>query len=117
MRCLLIDDNPADRALIKRTVGKVFEGVSYEEVIHQQALEEALQTMDYEIVFTDYRLKWNTGIEVLKAIRARSSSLPVIMVTDTGSEEIAALGMKQGLNDYVLKSHLHRLPLVIKESL
>lgn len=117
MRCLLIDDNPADRALIKRTVGKVFKEVSYEEVLHQQALEEALQTLDYELVFTDYQLKWSTGIEVLKAIRARSSSLPVIMVTDTGSEEIAALAMKQGLNDYVLKSHLYRLPLVIKECL
>lgn len=117
MRCLLIDDNPADRALIKRAVGKVFEAVSYKEVLHQQALEEALQVLDYEIVFTDYQLKWSTGIEVLKAIRGRSSSLPVIMVTDTGSEEIAALAMKEGLNDYVLKSHLSRLPLAIKECL
>ena len=117
MRCLLIDDNPADRALVKRAVGKVFEVVSYKEVLHQQALEEALQTLDYEIVFTDYQLKWSTGIEVLKAIRGRSSSLPVVMVTDTGNEEIAALAMKQGLNDYVLKSHLSRLPLVIKECL
>ena len=56
-------------------------------------------------------------IEVLKAIRVLSSSLPVIMVTDTGNEEIAAIAMKQGLNDYVLKSHLPRLPLVIKECL
>ncbi|HEY7415708.1 MAG TPA: response regulator [Ktedonobacteraceae bacterium] len=117
MRCLLIDDNPADRTLIKRVIGKAFEAVSYEEILHQQAFEEAIQTLDYEIVLTDYQLKWSTGIEILKAIRTRSSSLPVIMVTDTGNEEIAALAMKQGLNDYVLKSHLSRLPLVIKECL
>ena len=39
------------------------------------------------------------------------------MVTDTGSEEVAAAGMKAGLADYVLKGHLHRLPLAFKESL
>ena len=39
------------------------------------------------------------------------------MVTDTGSEEVAAAGMKGGLADYVLKGHLHRLPLAFKESL
>ena len=117
MRVLIIDDSPADRELIKRAIGKSFEAVNYVEVIHQQAFEEALQPLDYQIVFTDYQLKWSTGIEVLKAIRAHSSVLPVIMVTDTGSEEIAAEAMKQGLNDYVLKTHLYRLPLAIKESL
>ena len=117
MRCLLIDDNPQDRELIKRAIGKAFESVTYVEIIHQQAFEEALQTPDYELVLTDYQLKWSTGIEVLKAIRARSSELPVIMVTDTGNEEIATLAMKQGLNDYVLKAHLSRLPLAIKECL
>lgn len=119
MRCLIIDDNPRDRELIKRAIGKVFSGINYGEIIHKQAFEEALSTLeqDYEIVFTDYQLKWSTGIEVLKAIRACSSSLPVIMVTDTGSEEIAAEAMKKGLNDYVHKAHLYRLPLVLKESL
>lgn len=117
MRILIIDDNPQDRELIKRAIGKIFSEVSYVEVIHQQAFEEALRTLDYQIVFTDYQLKWSTGIEVLKAIRACSSLLPVIMVTDTGSEEIAAEAMKQGLTDYVLKTHLSRLPLAIKESL
>ncbi len=117
MRLLIIDDNPQDRELIKRAIGKIFSEVSYVEVIHRQSFEEALQPLDYQIVFTDYQLKWSNGIEVLKAIRARSSLLPVIMVTDTGSEEIAAEAMKQGLTDYVLKTHLSRLPLAIKECL
>lgn len=117
MRFLIIDDNPQDRELIKRAIGKVFSEVSYVEVIHQQAFEEALHTLDYDIVFSDYQLKWSTGIEILKAIRARSSSQPVIMVTDTGNEEIAAEAMKKGLNDYVIKTHLYRLPIAIRECL
>ena len=117
MRLLIIDDNPQDRELLKRAIGKIYSEVSYVEVIHQRAFEEALESLDYQIAFTDYQLKWSTGIEVLKAIRARSSVLPVIMVTDTGNEEIAAEAMKQGLNDYVIKTHLYRLPLAIKECL
>jgi two-component system cell cycle sensor histidine kinase/response regulator CckA len=41
----------------------------------------------------------------------------VIMVTDTGNEEIAAEAMKEGLNDYVLKRHLQRLPFAIQDCL
>ena len=69
------------------------------------------------LVLTDYRLQWSDGLNVLSQVRAAHPNAPVIMVTDTGSEEIAAAGMKAGLADYVLKGHLHRLTLVVKESL
>jgi two-component system cell cycle sensor histidine kinase/response regulator CckA len=117
MRVLLIDDSPYDRELIKRTLQRDFPTATYAEVLHEEGFTEALRDLDYAVVCTDYYLKWSTGLEILQAIRARSADLPVIMVTDTGSEEIAAEAMKQGLNDYVLKSHLARLPLAIKECL
>ena len=117
MRILLIDDSPYDRELIKRTLQRDFPTAVYVEVLHEQAFMEALGNLDDAVVCTDYYLKWSTGLEVLRAIRARSADLPVIMVTDTGSEEIAAEAMKQGLNDYVLKSHLARLPIAINECL
>jgi signal transduction histidine kinase len=116
-RFLIIDDSPHDRELMKRMIGKVFSEASYVEVIHRQAFEEALRTLDYSMVFVDYQLRWSTGTELLKTIRARSSALPVIMVTDTGNEEIAAEAMKEGLNDYVLKKHLRRLPFAIQDCL
>lgn len=43
--------------------------------------------------------------------------MPVIMVTDTGNEEIAVEGMKSGLSDYVLKRRLYRLSAAVSESL
>jgi hypothetical protein len=46
-RFLIIDDSPYDRELIKRTIGKVFSEVSYVEVVHRRAFEEALRTLDY----------------------------------------------------------------------
>jgi two-component system cell cycle sensor histidine kinase/response regulator CckA len=117
MRILLIDDSPYDRELIKRTLQRNFPDASFVEVLHEQAFDEALQDLDYTLACTDYYLKWTTGLEILRAIRARSTDLPVIMVTDTGSEEIAAEAMRKGLDDYVLKSHLPRLPIAISECL
>lgn len=117
MRLLIIDDSPYDRELIKRTIQRDFPTAHFVEVLHEQGFAEALRELDYAVVCTDYRLKWTTGLEILQAIRARSADLPVIMVTDTGSEEIATEAMKKGLNDYVLKSHLARLPIAINECL
>lgn len=117
MRFLIIDDSPYDRELIKRTIEGSFPDAQYVEVLHEQAFAEALLDLNYTLICTDYYLKWTNGLEVLQAIRARSADLPVIMVTDTGSEEIAAEAMRKGLNDYVLKSHLSRLPLAIDECL
>ncbi|HEU5380309.1 MAG TPA: response regulator, partial [Ktedonobacteraceae bacterium] len=117
MRFLIIDDSPYDRELITRTIQRSFPTAHFTEVLHEQGFAEALRELDYEVICTDYRLKWTTGLEILQAIRARQRSVPVIMVTDTGSEEIATEAMKKGLNDYVLKSHLARLPIAINECL
>ncbi len=115
MRFLLIDDNPFDRELIRRDLMHLFPDATYVEIIDRGTFEEALHTLNYTIVFTDYQLKWTNGLEVLKTIRQLSSDIPVIMVTDTGSEEIATEAMKNGLNDYLLKTHLARLPISVEE--
>jgi len=117
MKILMIDDSPYDRALIQRRVQKEFQDAEFVEVIRRTDLDEALTQTNFDLALTDYRLQWTDGLWLLRTIKANMPTLPVIMVTDTGSEEIATEGMKAGLSDYVLKRELHRLPLAIKESL
>ncbi|HXS93419.1 MAG TPA: response regulator [Candidatus Limnocylindrales bacterium] len=117
MRILVIDDNPDHRELVIGRVKKTFPDAEFEEIIRQSMLDEALEREDLDFVLTDYRLQWSDGLNVLQQVRRKHPETPVVMVTDTGSEEIAAAGMKAGLADYVLKGHLHRLPLVARESL
>ena len=117
MNVLIVDDNPDHRELLRRKLQKEFPGVHTTDITRQADLDAALQRADFDFVLTDYRLNWTDGLTILKMMRERMPEVPVVMVTDTGTEEIAAEGMKSGLSDYVLKGHLHRIPLVIRESL
>jgi PAS domain S-box-containing protein len=112
LKILLIDDNPDDRMLIIRELNKLFV-IDVEEVIDIQGFESAIERLDFDIVITDYQLRWTNGIEVLIKIKKLSPLLPVIMFTATGSEEIAVLAMKIGLDDYILKSPQHYIRLAM----
>ncbi|KKO20827.1 MAG: diguanylate cyclase/phosphodiesterase [Candidatus Brocadia fulgida] len=68
-------------------------------------------------MITDYRLDWTDGLWILRSVRKQYPSMPVVMITDHGSEEIAVEGMKSGLSDYILKRKLHDLPVVLKKNL
>ncbi len=73
----------------------------------------------YDVVMLDYRLPGHSGLDVLKVLREeRGLDLPVVMVTGQGSEEVAAMAMRLGATDYVVKSrhYLHALPSVLESA-
>ena len=119
LKILLVDDNPDDRALVMRALSREFPGVHVEQVKDAQGLAQALDRGGFDLVSTDYQLKWTDGLAILRAVKASRPDCPVIMFTGTGSEEIAVEAMKAGLDDYVLKSPKHyiRLPGAVKKAL
>lgn len=117
MKFLIVDDNPDDRELIIHELKKEYREAAYFEVFRRRDFETALAAGDYDLVFTDYRLNWTDGLWVLSQFKAHHPHIPVIMVTDTGNEEIAVQGMKAGLSDYILKKYLFQLLLAVKETL
>ncbi len=119
LKIILIDDNPDDRILTIREIEKEFPEVEIEQIINRKGFEKALGEMNFNLVITDYQLKWSNGIEILKEIKKKDPFMPVIMFTATGDEEIAVTAMKNGLDDYVLKSpkHFKRLTASIKHAI
>lgn len=103
LRILLIDDNPGDRALAIRALQPAFPSLQVIEILDQISLRRAIEAKSFDLVVTDFQIRWTTGIDVLLAVKERDPNLPVIMFTDTGTEEIAVEAMKLGLNDYILK--------------
>lgn len=117
MKFMIIDNHRDDRERIKQVLQKEFYGLEFWEVVRREDFDEAIVRGDSDVVLTDYLLDWTDGLWILKIMKEQFPDIPVIMVTDTGNEEIAVVGMKSGLSDYVLKRHLYRLPVAVKESL
>ena len=66
-----------------------------------------------------YKNNFSLGFDwmaVLDAVHGKNARMPVIILTGTGSEEIAVESMKRGASDYVIKSphHIQRLPQTIQ---
>jgi PAS domain S-box-containing protein len=119
LRLLLIDDNPDDRVLIRRELTREFAKLQVEEILEAEGLNQALEIRDFDLVITDYQLRWNDGITVLRELKTRYPDCPVIMFTDSGNQEVAVEAMKAGLDDYLIKSakHFVRLPIAIRQAL
>jgi PAS domain S-box-containing protein len=119
LRMLVIDDNPDDRLLTIRALRREFSDLQVQEIIDDVGFAAALQAGQFDMVVTDFQLRWTTGLVVLSAVKARYPNCPVIMFTATGTQEIAVKAMKAKLDDYVVKSphHFVRLPLAVRSAL
>jgi two-component system, sensor histidine kinase and response regulator len=109
---LLVDDNPEDRLLVRRLVSREIPDSRITDVSDAASFESALAGHDFDLVITDYQLRWNDGIRITAEVKRSRPTCPVVMFTDTGSEEIAVAAMKVGLDDYVLKSGKHPTRLI-----
>ncbi|MDP3611675.1 MAG: response regulator, partial [Rubrivivax sp.] len=73
----------------------------------------------FDVLLLDYRLAGDTGLDVLRMLRQeRKLDLPVVLVTGQGSEDIAALAMRLGATDYLVKRlhYLLALPAVLESA-
>ncbi|MDB5047109.1 MAG: response receiver sensor histidine kinase response regulator [Fibrobacteres bacterium] len=119
IRALIIDDNPDDRTLVMRALRREFPDLEAAEASDAEAFRNALEKARFDVVITDYQLNWSTGLELLPAIKDIQPLCPIIMFTDSGSEQIAVDALKQGVDDYILKSprQFRRLATSVRSSL
>lgn len=119
VKVIVIDDNPDDRALVHRELHREHGKYELSEVSSLEQFTEFLKNSEFDLVITDYQLGWSDGLEILREIKLRRPDVPVIMFTGSGSEEVAVLAMKAGLDDYVLKSsrQFRRLSVAVQKAL
>ena len=101
---LVIDDDPADVEILRRLLEQI-EGWTIKLLVCNDAgtgRAEALRCQ-VDLIFLDYLLGVETGLEVFHEIRKGGCTLPVIMFTGHGSEEVAVQAMKAGVSDYLVE--------------
>ncbi|MFN6528480.1 response regulator [Nostoc sp. ChiSLP03a] len=119
LRILLIDDNLNDRLLAIHVLEQEFFDLQFHEIVQAKDLEEALEKGQFDLVITDYQLRWSDGLTAIRAIKNRYPDCPVIMFTSSGTQEVAVEAMKSGLEDYIIKSPKHyvRLPAAVRRAI
>jgi DNA-binding NtrC family response regulator len=119
IRVLLVDDNADQAEVVRRTLQRHEPPFDVTVVSDGFTCLDALARCAYAVVLLDYSLPRMSGLEVLKQIRERGLSVPVIMVTGQGDERVAVDAMKAGAMDHVNKSGSYRttLPSVLHKVL
>ncbi len=110
IKILLLEDSPSDVDMIKRTLMKNDLVFSMEVVSNRPGFEERLFGFDPDIVLSDHSLPQFSSLEALEIARNKKKNIPFILITGSVSEEFAVDCMKAGVDDYILKSSLIRLP-------
>jgi len=100
-RILIIEDEPRIAAFVARGL----ESAGYETAIVDDGAAglTAALSGDAGLVLLDVGLPTMDGFEVLRELRARGSSIPVIMLTARTSTRDTVEGLDSGANDYVPK--------------
>ena len=113
IRILLAEDNPDDAVLIQRQLRQSGVDVTIRRVDSASLFRAALDEVDPDVILTDHSMAQFTAQDALRIARDARPQTPVIVVTGSLDEETAADYIKQGAADYILKTHLVRLPAAL----
>ena len=109
LRVLHLEDNEADHALVAAHLRRGGIDGDIERVEDEAGLTEALDREDWDLILSDYNLPGYSGLAALDKVRASGRLVPFILVSGEIGEDIAVQAMRNGANDYLLKSNLARL--------
>ena len=109
IRVAVIDDDPGDVELFRRYLEEIgdwqisLQAFTTFEEFHPQT---HCCACDFDILFIDYLLGRETGLEVFLRLVTSGCEIPTIMLTGQGSEAVAVEAMKSGISDYLIKGQL-----------
>lgn len=101
-RMLIIDDDHDICFLLNKFLTKHGFAVS-EALTSKKAIELLDEHADFDVVLCDYRLEGTDGNAMLRKIKEKYPSLPVIIITGYNDIKTAVEMMKEGAFDYILK--------------
>jgi signal transduction histidine kinase len=105
-RILIIEDSVEDRVFYRRHIAKGHEeNYSFFETASAEEGLRLCRELTPDCVLLDYQLPDMDGLEFLDrlSIIVRQATIPIIMLTGRGNEEVAVQAMKKGIHDYLVK--------------
>ncbi len=104
-RVLIVDDSATDRLLVAEILA-ADPDLATEAVDDGAKALERMAEEPPDLVLTDLIMPEMDGFEVVAAVREDFASIPIILMTSKGNEEIAVRALRGGASSYVPKRNL-----------
>lgn len=101
MKLLIIEDDENIVSFLSK--GLKEEGHILEFSLDGEEGEYLASTNKYDLIVLDWMLPSKDGIEILKSLRKKDISIPILMLTAKNEIENRVLGLKEGADDYLAK--------------
>ena len=100
-RILIAEDNPRIVEFIE--AGLQAHGYTTLTVNHGRQVADIASSKDFELLILDLGLPGMDGMEVLRQLRGRGETLPIIILTARDGLDDMVLGLERGADDYITK--------------
>ncbi|MCH8156464.1 MAG: response regulator [Nitrospinae bacterium] len=114
MKVLIVEDDPASRSYLKRTL----ESQDHQTRIAEDGLAglQIFKKWAPDLVFSDIKMPKMDGLELLEEIRKLNTDTIIVMITAFGCEEFAMRALQSRANNLLKKPvrHAELLPLIKK---
>ncbi len=101
MRILIAEDDPVLADGLSRSLRAL--GYAVDAVADGEQADAALAAQGFDLVILDLGLPRLSGLEVLRRLRARNGTAPVLILTAADSVEQRVKGLDLGADDYMAK--------------
>jgi PAS domain S-box-containing protein len=99
---LYVDDEEGLLSIIKFLLEKNGE-FSVETELSAEAALEKIRNTDYDVIVSDFNMPSMDGIAFLKEVRSRYGSLPFVLFTGKGREDVVIAAVDNGADFYIQK--------------
>jgi sigma-B regulation protein RsbU (phosphoserine phosphatase) len=117
LKILLVEDSETDADLLVRFLNREKINFKHSRVWNKDAFLSAINENDHDLIIADQSLPQFSGMEAFRISKNVKKNIPFILVTGTVTETILTEFAKEGIDDYILKENLLRLPSAIKQVL
>jgi len=106
VKILVVDDDEIDRMAVRRALKAAGVQMDLLEVGDCAGAIAALQQQAFNFVILDYHLPDGDALTLVQEIRSLEITVPLVVLTGQGDEQIAVQVMKAGACDYLSKASL-----------
>jgi signal transduction histidine kinase len=112
-RILFLEDNPDDVELMQHELSESNFQFASQRTDKKNEFLKLVSEFQPDVILADYSLSSFNGLEAFHMLRKEKMVVPFILVTGVLSEQLALECLKEGIDDFVLKSSFKRLPSAI----